>query len=82
MLAATNLYIDNQAAIRLASNPVLHERSKHIELRHHVIRQLIALGVISVDYVSTTKQLADGFTKPLSGPKTLAFRTAIGLRNL
>ncbi|BEI82287.1 hypothetical protein CcaverHIS002_0301550 [Cutaneotrichosporon cavernicola] len=79
MTQPTQLHIDNQAAIRLAANPTLHERSKHIELRHHIIRQLVDLGIITLHYVPTGQQRADGFTKPLSGPNTANFRNDIRL---
>ena len=59
---------DNQAAIYLAKNPVFHERTKHIELDCHFVREKLLDGLISLSHVSTNLQLADIFTKPLSGP--------------
>ncbi len=76
---ATTLCIDNQAAIRLAVNPLLHEKSKHIELRHHAIRQLVGLGIVKLVYVPTAAQLADGMTKSLSGPKMTTFCASLRL---
>ena len=62
------LYADNQGAIALSKNDVFHCRSKHIDVRHFFIRDCVNKGAFKLDYVSTEKNVADGFTKPL--PKT------------
>ena len=59
------LYIDNKSALALAKNPVLHERSKHIDVCFHFIRDCINNGTLETDYVRTGDQLADLLTKPL-----------------
>ena len=58
---------DSQAAIYIAKNPVFHERTKHIELDCHVVREKLLAGLISLHHVSTKAQLADILTKPLPG---------------
>ena len=55
--------IDNQAAIALAKNPVLHEKSKHIDTRHHFIRQAVQEGLIRLQYINTGDNIADILTK-------------------
>ena len=63
------LYCDNNGAIQLAKNPAFHERSKHIGIRYHFIRQKLADNTISIHYIPTKDQKADGLTKPLPTSK-------------
>ena len=62
---ATLLWQDNQGAIAIAKNPESHSRTKHIDVKHHYIRQCVEEKMIHVDYCPTEKMLADIFTKPL-----------------
>jgi len=75
----TPIFVDNTSAISLTGNPVLHSRTKHIDVRHHKIRELVQNGEVVVLYVHTSKQLADGLTKPLLKGKLEENRSAIGL---
>lgn len=59
------LYGDNQGAIALTKNPVFHERTKHLRLVEHFVRERVRDGDITVEYIPTTDMLADMFTKPL-----------------
>jgi hypothetical protein len=59
------LLCDNESAIKIAHNPVLHGKTKHIEIRYHFIRDHVEKGDIAIKYVNTKHQLADMFTKPL-----------------
>jgi hypothetical protein len=76
---ATIIYADNQGAIALAKDPKFHARTKHIALRHHFIREKIAGGDIELEYIQTSRQMADGFTKALPKDAFYAFRDALGL---
>nr|GEU81980.1 hypothetical protein [Tanacetum cinerariifolium] len=60
------MYCDNRSAIALCCNNVQHFRSKHIDIRHHLIREKVEKGVVELYFVTTGYQLADIFTKALS----------------
>jgi hypothetical protein len=64
-LSKVSLLCDNDSAIRLADNPSEHSRTKHIDIRHHLLRDHQQRGDIDVFHISTENQLADIFTKPL-----------------
>ena len=65
-LNETPIRCDNTSAINLSKNPIQHSRSKHIEIRHHFIREHFQNKNIILEYVYTENQLADIFTKTLS----------------
>jgi len=62
---ATQIYVDNKSAIELAKNPVNHERSKHIDVRFHFIREQVKEGSVELVHVASKEQATDIFTKPL-----------------
>ena len=64
---------DNQSAIALANNPVLHSRTKHIDIQHHFIRNEVLEGRIDLTYVLTEDMFADRLTKPLTHVKFYSF---------
>lgn len=61
----TTLYCDNQGALTLSANPVFHARTKHVKAQHHFIWDAVKRGEVSVEYVHTTKNLANMLTKAL-----------------
>lgn len=63
-------------------NPVLHGKSKHIDVRFHFIRECIERGEVVVKHVSTQEQQADILTKALGQVKFEEMRTVIGVENL
>jgi len=65
----TTLYVDNQAAIRLAGNPSTHSRSKHIDIRHHIIRERVEMRDIDIS-LHRDGQAASGRAYQASGRST------------
>ena len=70
----TVIHEDNAGCIAMSNNPVMHKRTKHIDIRYHFVRDAIARGDIALKYVPTDKQLADALTKAVPKPKIEYFR--------
>ena len=78
-LEAIVVHCDNQSCIRLSENPVFHDRSKHIEIRYHFIRDYVQRGAVELQYISTDEQVADILTKSLGRGKHIHFRDKLGV---
>ena len=78
----TLLMVDNQSAMALAKNAAFHDRTKHIAVRHHFIRDEIEEGHIRPEYVPTDEQVADVLTKALAREKFNNFCADLGLVDL
>ena len=76
------LFCDNQAALYIAANPVFYERTKHIEIDCHIVREKLQAGVIRLCYVSIKMQLADVFTKALGREQFEFLCTKLGVLDL
>jgi hypothetical protein len=70
--------VDNKSAIELAKNPVHHERSKHIDVRFHFIREHVKNGDVEMTHVTSRDQVADIFTKPLPAELFNKFKNLFG----
>ncbi|GJV35510.1 retrovirus-related pol polyprotein from transposon TNT 1-94 [Tanacetum coccineum] len=62
------IFCDNTSAIAISNNPVMHSRTKHVDIRYHFIRDHILKGDIELHFIPTQYQLTDIFTKPLDEP--------------
>ncbi|GJX12277.1 ribonuclease H-like domain-containing protein [Tanacetum coccineum] len=81
LATATLVYCDNVSAVYLSSNPVQHQRTKHIEIDIHFVRDLVATGAIRVLHVPSRYQYADIFTKGLPTSLFDEFRTSLSVRS-
>jgi hypothetical protein len=79
---APRLKMDNMSAIALSKNPVLHDRSKHIDTKYHFIRECVDKGDLLLEFASSQEQLADLMTKALGRSRFCELREKIGVVNL
>jgi hypothetical protein len=82
VLGKVPLLCDNESAVKLANNPVQHSRTKHIDIRHHFLRDHVAKNDISLEGVRTEDQLADIFTKPLDEVRFCKLRNELNVLDL
>jgi hypothetical protein len=78
-LEETCIFYDNQSCIKLSVNPVCHDKSKHIEIKYHYVRDMVQKGAVRLQYIATDEQVADVLTKPLSRVKFEYFRDKLGV---
>ncbi|GJT32569.1 retrovirus-related pol polyprotein from transposon TNT 1-94 [Tanacetum coccineum] len=76
------LYCDNRSAIALCCNNVHHSRSKHIDIRHHFIREQVEKGVVELYFMTTDYQLADIFTKALPRERFEFLLPRLGMKSM
>lgn len=79
---AVTLFVDNKSAIALTKNPIFHERSKHINIRYHFIREYVEKQEIILEHVYSGSQRADILTKALPKIKFIEMRELLGVKNL
>lgn len=73
------IHCDNSSAIKLSKNPVMHGRTKHIDVRFHFLRNLTKDGTVELEYCSSEEQLADLMTKPLKLDSFCKLRQSLGV---
>ena len=76
---ASKIWLDNQSALAVAKNPELHSRTKHIDIRHHFIRDCVENDVIEVHYCPTKEMIADILTKALPKHQFQELRAQLGV---
>jgi hypothetical protein len=78
-MEATMILCDNQSYIKMTKNLVFNDRSKHIEICYHYIRDMVKRGALKLQYVSTDEPVVGVLTKPLSRVKFEHFRDKLGI---
>lgn len=78
---ATVIYNDNQSSQLLVKNPAYHSRTKHIDIRHHFIRNHVNDNTVEFQYLPTAEMPADMLTKPLATTKHKLFTNEVGIGN-
>jgi len=73
------LKCDNTSAINLTKNPIMHSRTKQIEVRHHFLRDHVLKGDCCMEFIDSEHQLADIFTKPLARNRFFFIRNELGI---
>jgi len=73
---------DNTSVIKLSKNPIMHSRTKHIEIRHHFLREHITNGTCDIKFIGTEFQLVDLFTKPLAKDSFYFLLNELGIISL
>ena len=75
----TCIFYDNQSCVNLLKNPVFHDKSKHIEIKFHYIKDMVQRGAMKFQYVETEEKIVDVLTKPLVRVKLEYFREILGV---
>ena len=78
----TIIHCDNQSSIKLSMNPIFHDRSKHIEIPYHYVRDMVDRNSVKLEYICIADQTADILTKPLSRVKIEHFKRRLGMIEL
>jgi kynurenine formamidase len=73
----TTIWEDNQSCIAYSQNALVSEKTKHIDMKYHFVKDHVQLGTIKLRYLPTGDMVADMLTKPLPGPALVKHRSAI-----
>ena len=79
---STQIFVDNQAAISISSNPVFHGKTKHFKIKFYFLREIRQEGEVKLIYCKSEDQIADQSTKPLPKIKFEELKTKIGIYSI
>ena len=77
----STILCDSQGSIALAKNPAYHSRTKHIDIRHHFVREQVAAGIIVMKHIDTEDMVADILTKPLARDRHHKLLKLLGMQS-
>jgi hypothetical protein len=80
-VVATLVYCDNVTDVYLSTNPIQHQRTKHVKIDLHFIRKCVAIGNVHILHVPTTSQFVDIFTKELPSSVFSEFQSSLNIYN-
>ena len=78
-LDVTCIFCENQSCVKMLENHVFHDKSNHIEIKIHYIKNMVLRGVVKLQNVATNEQIVDVLTKPLNRVKFEYFRERLGV---
>lgn len=81
-IGTVSIWCDNQGCIKLSENQISSNRSKHIDVQHHFVRERVSRKEVKLVYCATASMVADCLTKPVPVPKLMACKVAMGLSDL
>jgi hypothetical protein len=73
------IHCDNTSAISVSKNPILHSKTKHIPIKYHFLREQVTNRIVQLNYIPSTEQIADIFTKPLTATPFGYLRQKLGV---
>ena len=76
------IWCDNKSSIEMTRNPVYHDRTKHVEIDRHYIKEKVEAGIMVLTYVRSSEQIGDMMTKPLDRPTFERFRSKLGMLDI
>ena len=81
-MTSTPLFVDNTSAIQLAKNPSVHDRTKHINTKYHLVQHHVEAKTIPLIHCSTSEQITDVFTKAPGCEKFEKLRMQLGMSDI
>lgn len=78
-LDSTAIHCDNQSCLKVSMNPVQHDRTKHVEMKYHYVREMVQRRVVELRYVPMDEQIVDVLTKQLGRGKFVYFQDKLGV---
>ena len=76
------IYSDSQASIAYTKDPKFHGRTRHIEIKYHFVRDLVARGEVNLEHIPTQEMITDPFTKPLARDDFMRHVVSLVLRRM